>query len=825
MPGNVDVRIRAKDLTQKGYQTAQRGMQGLRRAYQSMGKLFSLQSAIVVGSVGLVIDKIVDLGKSGAVMTDVSRAFHNMVSRIGVDSGQLLEDMRRATNGTISDLKLMQQANTALLLGIPIERMDQLLAIARNAAVSTGQSVEFMTQSIITGIGRQSRLILDNLGIIVKVEEANQKYAEAMGLTVDQLGEAGRQQAFLNAVLDAGQRQMESAGAGASSAVDPFARFTTSLENLKNVLGLVLLPVLSDFLQMLTQIVNKGSELVGVFRVLPSMTDQALAQQFSKSIEQYNKTLRAFRAPDQAEGVFGQIAAGFQNVLGGGTVSRLGDRRKAIEDMLGKIGVPSINTEGRSNVDVLIDAFNTGGMAGLSEAIGNLQGRRPAVRGPQPLGAPGGEGREFLEAQRLTRENLARIPPRGTAEDIRTRMLAGLSPGARQAQEEALRGRQFRTGLLRDPIQARTQEELRQLQADGMAQIADAHQGIVDTANEMGIDANIARLAAKKDLDKLQQQANLRLQGELDNIRREAQANELAVLQELQQIQQQRLEDARRQIELQAQIGAVQGGRAAQLVERGLITVGEGALGISERLERAKEEQERLNEELRKAEEEHQNRINDIQQQQFLRARDRARMLTEEESRFAKLRQDIEEDLEDAKLTAYEAFVDGAIKSLGRLVEQELLRLGAKALVGAGVGFLVGGPAGAAVGAQSALSGFLGAGSAGQRAAGLTTFQDVARLEEGVRSIGAEIGNFDLFQDPVNDSATRLLGRAQAADFLRLFGEGFNMGLRAPNIPQTGGGAPLDFTLNADLRLDEGGAVRLIEREKRIQVRQGRIQE
>ena len=48
-----------------------------------------------------------------------------------------------------------------------------MLQIARGAAQATGQSMELMLQSIVTGIGRQSKLMLDNLGILTSAEEAN----------------------------------------------------------------------------------------------------------------------------------------------------------------------------------------------------------------------------------------------------------------------------------------------------------------------------------------------------------------------------------------------------------------------------------------------------------------------------------------------------------------------------------------------------------------------------------------------------------------------------------------------------------------------------
>ena len=79
------------------------------------------------------------------------------------------------------------------------------MEISRASARAFGESVGFMFDSIVKGIGRQSKLILDNLGIIVSAEDAYRKYAASIGKSKDQLTEMEKKQAFLNATLEAGE--------------------------------------------------------------------------------------------------------------------------------------------------------------------------------------------------------------------------------------------------------------------------------------------------------------------------------------------------------------------------------------------------------------------------------------------------------------------------------------------------------------------------------------------------------------------------------------------------------------------------------------------
>lgn len=77
----------------------------------------------------------------------------------------LLDNLRKATKGTVDDLTLMQNAVKAQNFKIPIENLAGYFEFARRRAKETGESVDYLVNSIITGIGRKSPLILDNLGI------------------------------------------------------------------------------------------------------------------------------------------------------------------------------------------------------------------------------------------------------------------------------------------------------------------------------------------------------------------------------------------------------------------------------------------------------------------------------------------------------------------------------------------------------------------------------------------------------------------------------------------------------------------------------------
>lgn len=62
---------------------------------------------------------------------------------------------------------------------------------------------------IVTGLGRGSAMILDNLGIVVNQKEAQEEYAASLGKTVEQLSEAEKKQALINKVVADGKAELE----------------------------------------------------------------------------------------------------------------------------------------------------------------------------------------------------------------------------------------------------------------------------------------------------------------------------------------------------------------------------------------------------------------------------------------------------------------------------------------------------------------------------------------------------------------------------------------------------------------------------------------
>lgn len=102
------------------------------------------------------------------------------------NSTKLLNDLKEATGNTVSELELMKRAVQASNFDISLEALPRLLEFATLRAQQTGQSVDYLVDSIVTGIGRKSKLILDNLGI--SAEQLKQEFNGA-SLEAQSVGE------------------------------------------------------------------------------------------------------------------------------------------------------------------------------------------------------------------------------------------------------------------------------------------------------------------------------------------------------------------------------------------------------------------------------------------------------------------------------------------------------------------------------------------------------------------------------------------------------------------------------------------------------------
>lgn len=192
------------------------GEGGLKGAMAVFGGNLMTKAAGYVASLGT---EIVSVMNQSAELARSAEGVQLAFQRLG--RGDLLDGLREATHGTVSDFELMKAAVKFNDFKLPLEELGTMLAFAQQKAKDTGQSVDYMVDSIVTGLGRKSLMILDNLGL--SAAEVKDKMAETGDMT--------------KAVGEIIREQMSKAGDYVETAADRATQANVDLENAMLDLG------------------------------------------------------------------------------------------------------------------------------------------------------------------------------------------------------------------------------------------------------------------------------------------------------------------------------------------------------------------------------------------------------------------------------------------------------------------------------------------------------------------------------------------------------------------------------------------------------------
>jgi hypothetical protein len=187
------------------------------------GKMKALGGAIIAA---FSVRAIVNFGKEAVELAAKIEGVRVAFNRL--NSPDLLKNLREATRGTVTDLDLMTAAVRANNFQIPLEKLATFFEFATKRAMQTGESVDYLVESIVLGIGRKSPLILDNLGIsAVRLRE---KFGD-MGVEMAGVGDVAA------AVGDIVEEELTKMGEVADTAATKIASLKTAWTNFKTSIG------------------------------------------------------------------------------------------------------------------------------------------------------------------------------------------------------------------------------------------------------------------------------------------------------------------------------------------------------------------------------------------------------------------------------------------------------------------------------------------------------------------------------------------------------------------------------------------------------------
>ena len=285
-----------------------------RKAMSSFEQSFAtIRSRLLVYNflMGLGVRQTIEFSRQAARVQDMSRAFTTL-SGTGENAALSVNKISNAVKGTMSQMDLFKQANNAMILGVTrnTDEMAEMFQIAQTLGAALGVDTAHAVESLITGIGRQSRLMLDNIGIIVKSEEAYESYAKELGVTKDELTDAQKKQAFFTATMESARAKAAELGNQQLTARDQFNQFNATMEDFTNFIGDKTTPVVLSFFNSFGETLKRITEtdIETAVRQLKDLGAEA------EQLSIFAKILEEQRAREQIEKSEKIIIDGFKNI-------------------------------------------------------------------------------------------------------------------------------------------------------------------------------------------------------------------------------------------------------------------------------------------------------------------------------------------------------------------------------------------------------------------------------------------------------------------------------------------------------------------------------
>ena len=256
---------KATGIAQKDFEKVNESASGLESGLKKIGGAVAAAFAV---------DRIVAFGAEASKLAAEAEGVRTAFQRIG--DPKLLQGLRDATKGTVSDLELMKGAVRASNFKIPLEQLAKLFEFARRRAKETGESVDFLVNSIVMGIGRKSPLILDNLGI--SAIELRKRF-EGISIASAEVGDVAK------IVGDIATEEMQKMGDEVLSTKDKMDRLNASTDNLKVALGTIINEAVGPMMAGLSSVVTAiADEITEVDRFAATLS-KATVGEIDKSIQ------------------------------------------------------------------------------------------------------------------------------------------------------------------------------------------------------------------------------------------------------------------------------------------------------------------------------------------------------------------------------------------------------------------------------------------------------------------------------------------------------------------------------------------------------------
>lgn len=166
--------------------------------------------------------------KNAADTSNLVKGLDQLGAASGTNLGSLSKKIVEATDGAVSLREAMTATAQASSAGMSTKNIERMAQAAKVTSQALGIGMSDALSRLSRGITKIEPELLDELGIMVKVDKASQDYARSLGKAASQLTDFEKRQGFANAVLSEAEQKF----GAINLAANPYAKLSASLANL-----------------------------------------------------------------------------------------------------------------------------------------------------------------------------------------------------------------------------------------------------------------------------------------------------------------------------------------------------------------------------------------------------------------------------------------------------------------------------------------------------------------------------------------------------------------------------------------------------------------
>lgn len=291
---------------------------------------------VVAGAV-FAVKKALDFALEAEEIDKVNKQFEIMATNAGIAPEKLKEGLERAAGGLIDTTDLLKIASKAMVsLGDSADRLPEIMELARKATSVFGGKLEENFEHLATAVSTQQVRALRAFGIKIDQEEAYKRYARSIGAMTNELSEAGKKQAFLNAVLEKGKTSFTGIDSNAGSLLNSMKRITVVIKEFYEMFVIAFGKVFGPAIESL---VSKLEKLAGSMKTAFTVDFGATELERTRaSIKENEEALRHIRKEIEVLSVnkkgnfFSRVLFGTFDAIGGINLLKKSEA-KIIEDL------------------------------------------------------------------------------------------------------------------------------------------------------------------------------------------------------------------------------------------------------------------------------------------------------------------------------------------------------------------------------------------------------------------------------------------------------------------------------------------------------------